>query len=57
MAKAGNWAFVMLNWVPKLHEVAICGPKAEAVFNEFNAVYYPNLLYAWSKKKSDHFRC
>ncbi len=48
-----NWALLMLTWVYPSYEVAICGPKAEAVFNEFNAVYYPNLLYAWSEKKSD----
>jgi uncharacterized protein YyaL (SSP411 family) len=48
-----NWGNLMLTWVYPSYEVAICGPEANSLFEEFNKQYYPNLLYAVSSKASD----
>jgi uncharacterized protein YyaL (SSP411 family) len=47
-----NWGMLMLNWVYPSYEVAISGKVAAKVFDDFNAVYYPNLYYSWSTKES-----
>jgi uncharacterized protein YyaL (SSP411 family) len=48
-----NWSSLMLTWAYPSYEVAICGPKANQLFWEFNKHYYPNLIFAISKTESE----
>ncbi len=48
-----NWGMLMMNWIYPKYEIAICGPEANEIFNQLNEQYYPQLLFAFSKTKSD----
>ena len=48
-----NWGNLMLKYLTPFYEVAICGSNAKSVLKEMQNEFFPNVLWAISKHKSD----
>ena len=48
-----NWGIVVLKWTEPYFEVAVCGDNAENICSDIWKNYRPNLVTAFSKKKSE----
>ncbi len=48
-----NWASLELNYIFPTYELVICGKNAPKDAHEFAKSYYPNVIWAFSEKKSD----